>query len=65
MVGVRIYLRATDMDHILQTQVCRGTRREIDLDVVRKQLGLKGDCLVSEHTDSQITMSSLHHDIGN
>jgi hypothetical protein len=47
MVGVRIYLRATDMDHVMQAQVRRGTSREINLDAIGKQLELKGKCQVS------------------
>jgi len=47
MIGVRIYLQATDMDHILQTQVQHGIRREIDIDKIREVLHLKGECCVS------------------
>lgn len=48
MVGVRIYRRATDMEHILQAQACRGTNREVDLDKIGEQLLLKGNCHVSD-----------------
>jgi hypothetical protein len=47
LVGVRIYLQVTDMDHILEAQVRRGPRREVRLDEIREQLNLKGDCHVS------------------
>ncbi len=38
MVGVRIYRRATDMDHVIQAQIRRGINREIDLDRIEEQL---------------------------
>ena len=47
MVGVRIYRRATDMEHVIQAQIRRGINREIDLDRIEEQLSLKAKCYVS------------------
>jgi hypothetical protein len=59
MIGVRIYLRATDMDHILQTQVQRGIRREIDIDKIREVLHLKGECCVSNCANRHTSLLTL------
>ena len=48
-VGMHIYQRATDVNHIMQAQVRHRTSREIDLDGIGKLLKLKGKCYVSTH----------------
>src|SRR6267154_1133874 len=59
MIGVRIYLRVTDMYHILQMQVQRGIRREIDIDKIKEVLHLKGECCMSNCANCHTSLLTL------